>query len=199
MSSRELTESRQRQPLLLQIQREAGQAHDVAVAPQECNRMKVTTEIEPIGAGIRRMAQPPGSERLGRLLNQTLDPAASLMIADDQPQCAAQQLRQGSQLGAQLLGESQPAVNQIAQHHHLLRAMGCRQLQQGIEGAGIAIAGKGNAMGLEGFGLAQVEVGQQQGAAFRIPGSPAGKQLKPVFTPAEGGRPAAQRAPITRW
>ena len=93
------------------------------------------------GVGFRFVAEPPGAQGLAGFLHQASDPAAPLVVAADQPQRAVQQLRQGVQLGPQLGGEPQSAVDQVAQHDHLLGPQPGRQLQQGVEGGGVAIGG----------------------------------------------------------
>ena len=85
------------------------------------------------------------------------------------------------------------------------------QGQQAIEVREIAIAGQGNAAGLEGFRLAQVHIGQQQQPAARLPQSALRQQLQPQALPADHRRPVSgsglgfrfagltHRCPITRW
>ena len=57
------------------------------------------------------------------------------------------------------------------------------KLKQRIEGATVGIAGDWNAMGLEGFCLAEVQVGKQQLMPLRTPESPLRQQHKLLRAP----------------
>jgi len=133
----------------------------------------MAAEIEPLVGPcrclLRDVAQPERTALEAGLLAQARQPAAPFMVAADQAERAAQQGRQGRQLLAQLGGEAEAAVDQVAEDHHLPGAPVVGQIQKGIEGAPIAVAGQGDAVGLEGFGLAEMQIGKQQQPLGWIP------------------------------
>ena len=215
MAAGERPEGRQKQLLLPPPVGEAGQPQPVGAAAHHRHRMQVAAEIQQAGPGFWSVAQPQRSEGTGGFANQALQPAAAFVVALDQPQPAAQQLRQGTDLGAKRGGEAGAAVQQVAEHQHLLRPQAMGQRQQRVQGGGIAIAGQGDALGLKAFRLAQVQIRQQQRALGRIPHGPLGQQLQPVASPEkrlrtlQPGHPGdgrtgavachAQAAPIAFW
>jgi hypothetical protein len=123
------------------------------------------------------------------------------MVAIDEPQGAPQKLGQGHQLLPQINGEADSSVDQVAEHHHLGGAEAMGQLQQDIQAGGIPIAGKGNTVGLEDLGLAEMEISDEQAALLRIPDGSLGQQIEPISPPDEGcvRRGGLQAAPIAFW
>jgi hypothetical protein len=87
-------------------------------------------------------------------------PLTTVVVATDQPQGTAKQRRQCRQLLPQAAGETQAVVDQITEHDHLLRSPLVGKLQQSIKGLGVAVTGQGNAVSLETFGLAQMQICQ---------------------------------------
>ena len=207
MAPCQLTEGRQHQlvaaggraiPIAPSPISEAGQSQTVGPMAYHRHRMQVAAEIEVAWPGFGPMAEPEGAEGRGGFPPQPLQPAAPVVVAIDQPQRTAQQFGKGYQFLPQLGGEPQPAMDQIAEHHHLGRPETLGQLQQGIEAGRIPIAGQGHPVGLEQLSLAQVEVRRQQGALLRIPHGPLGQQIE-AMTPPEPGVLAGgsvQPAPI---
>ncbi|MFN9959515.1 MAG: hypothetical protein ACK55I_41020, partial [bacterium] len=60
------------------------------------------------------------------------------------------------------------------------------QLQQGVEGGPVTIAGQGHAKALKHFRFPQVQICHQQQPPLRIPNRPLGQELQPMAAPQEG-------------
>ena len=89
-------------------------------------------------------------------------------------------------------------MDQVTEHQHLLGAKARAEREQAIEVSLVAIARKGDALGLKALGFTEVQIGHEQGPPLGIPGGPLGQQLEGARAPAEVCA-AAQRWPITRW
>ena len=107
------------------------------------------------------MAQPELPKLLGRLLDQSLKPGVTVMIAPDQLQRRTGELWQASQHVSQPGRDTLTGVNEIAQHDKALWPPSMAEVQQGIQSAAISIAGEGDAMGLKRFGLAKVQISNE--------------------------------------
>lgn len=160
----------------------------------------MATEIQPTRPGVWRMAQPQGAKALGRLLGQSLDLAAQLMVPTDQSQGAAELVGQLPQPLPQLGGEGLTAVDEVAEHQHLARPEGLGQAHQPLQVRGASVAGQGDAVGLEHLRLAQVHIGQQEQLLLRVPYGALRQELKPMATPEEGlaGGRLAHAGPLAR-
>lgn len=186
----ERAEGWQHQALGFGVVNKTGQAQPVAAAADRCHRMQVAAELQQRTSawrqGFRTVAEPEGPAPTAGLLHQPFEPAAPFVVAGDQGERTAEQLRQGLDLLAQLTGEAEPSVDKITQHQHLAWLPAVRQRDQGVEGGGIAITGQWHAMSLKQLGLAQVQIRHQQQALERIPHRLRSQELKPVAAPEEG-------------
>ena len=105
------------------------------------------------------------------------------MVAADQHHLAIAELMQVKQGLAQSRRQPFTGVDQITQQQQLIRLPAVTEVQQRIQRAPIAIAGQRNSVGLEGFRLAQVQVGQHQLPAQRSPQGTFGKEPQGFLAP----------------
>lgn len=152
------------------------------------HRVNVTADVEQglirvRGRRLWFMAEPKTSHGLSGLLRQSLQPAAPVVIAADPIDLGVNQLGENFEHVPELVGHPQPGVDQIAEDHQSVRSPSVAEREQTIQGAGIAITGEGDAMGLKAFGLAQMQIRHHQDAAFLSPKSPFRKKTKTFLFP----------------
>ena len=104
MASGQAAEGGQGEPAAGLAVAEAGQAQPIGPTPHLGHWMEVAAQVEEAGPRLGHVAQPPRAQLLRRFLGQSFDPAALFVVPADQAQRAAQQLRQGRQLGAKFSG-----------------------------------------------------------------------------------------------
>jgi hypothetical protein len=90
------------------------------------------------------------------MLMQTFDHTGSVVVASNQVNRAARQISKRLEDVSKAMGQAETTVNQVPQDDQELRAVAITEIQQCIQGALIAIAWQGNAMGLKHLGFAKV-------------------------------------------
>jgi len=84
-------------------------------------------------------------------------------------------------------GQTEAAVEQVAEHHNLGRLQSVAGLGEWIfKSAVIPVAGEGDAMGLKRLSLAEVQIGDQKKALLWIPYSPGPQQDELITPPVPG-------------
>ena len=142
MPSRQLPKGRYYKTRTILVISKAGETELIGSPPNPTHWVQMTTDVEQIrlGRGFRSMAHPELPKPLGRLLSQPFEPGVPIMIAPDQVQQSAGELRQDPQHLAQLWRNALSGMNQIAQHKQLLWPQAVAQVKQRIDGSTISIA-----------------------------------------------------------
>jgi hypothetical protein len=188
MASRQLPKGWNDKTRTFLVISKAGETELIGSSPHPTHWMQMTTNVEQIrlGRGFWSVAQPELPKPLGRLLAQPFEPGVTIMIAPDQLQQSASELRQDPQHLTQPGRDALSGMNQIAQHKQLLRPQSVAQIKQRIDGSTISIARKWNAMGLKRFCFAEMQIGHKQNTAFWPPEGTLGKKLQAFPLPRPG-------------
>ena len=131
------------------------------------------------------------------MLREPFNPTVAIVVSPDQHHLTAAELMQMQQGLAQGGGQSHAGMDQITQQQQLLWRPLVAEIQQRIQRAAITVARKRDAMGLEGFSLAEVQVSDHELTTRRSPQGTLGKQTQGFIPP--GPVQPIHQDPGSRW
>ena len=117
------------------------------------------------------------------LLRESLDPTVAIVVSPDQDPLTGAELMEMQQGLAQGGGEALAGMDQIAQQQQLAWRPLVAEIQQRVQRAAVTVAREGDAMGLEGFGLAKVQVSHHELSTSRTPQGALGKKTEGFIPP----------------
>jgi len=93
MSSGEIPEGRQQQPMIDLVEAKTGQSHAIGALPQERHGMEMAADVQQslCWRSFRFMAEPPGPKLKGGLRPKGGEDGSAIMVSADQDQFAAHQ------------------------------------------------------------------------------------------------------------